>query len=152
MLRPAVLFLVTLLAVLTLTFDAEARSKREAAMAAANAAKEDFASGNEPTLQVGAGNSEAGVTTRRLRARVIEPGSPEGAVLVEGDRWLDGTVTPWSARLDLANSEIIAKRRADFDGRKQLGPTDLVPGQELLVVVEVPSMAIRKVKVFAADG
>ena len=149
--RPALVLAIAAVVLLIQASEADARNRREAAMAAANAAKEDFASSNS-SQRVGASSSEAGVSTRRLRARVIEPGTPEGAVTVEGDRWIDGTDTPWSARLDLANSEIIARRRADFDGRKQLGPTDLVPGHELLVVVELPSMAIRKVKVSAIDG
>ena len=143
-----------LLVCLTLVFLAlpgEARERRGDAMAAAEAAKESFANHNTPG-ETDVGPTGPQVTTRKLHARVVESGREDGSVAVEGERWIDGSDKPWNARLDLSASEIVAKHRAAFDGRKELGPTDLVPGHELVLVVEIPSMAIRKVKVVGSGS
>lgn len=140
------------LALLFFTTSSDARNKRGDAMAAAEAAKEDFAGRNNPAENAAGTTAGSRVTTRKLHARVVEPGGADGSVAVEGERWIDGSDKPWNAVLDLSESEIVAKNRSAFDGRKQLGPGDLAPGHELVLMVEIPSMAIRKVKVVGSGS
>ncbi len=143
------LFLPCILATLALlpATGLEAGSRRDAAIDAANAVKEEFAARSDSGQStVGVGQSSQ-VMTRKLRATVTEPGGDDGMVAVEGERWIDGSDKSWNARLDLSESAIVAKRKADFDGRRQLVPVDLAPGHELLLTVAVPSMEILKAKV-----
>lgn len=125
----------------------EAGSRRDAAVNSANAAKEEFAARSDSGQSTVVVGQSSQVTTRKLRATVTEPGGDDGMVAVEGDRWIDGSDKHWNARLDLSESEIVAKRRGDFDGRRQLVPADLAPGHELMLTVEIPSMEILKAKV-----